>query len=72
MGHLHDGVILLLHKNPSGFCLIFLCELRLFYLNLTGITKFEYERRNEMNSGRSSKKTEDVIMQMSYCTRYFC
>ena len=30
-----------------GFC----------YLNLTGITKFKYEKKTEKNSGRSSKMT---------------
>ena len=38
----------------QGFA--FLCKLGLLYLNLTGITKFKYERKNEMNSGQSSKK----------------
>ena len=37
--------------------IVFLCELRLSFLNLTGMTKFEHERRNEMNSGLSSEKT---------------
>ena len=32
-------------------------------LNLAGITKFEDERKNEKNSGRSSS---DVIVQMAY------
>ena len=27
------------------------------HLNLNGINKFKYERKNEMNSGPSSKKT---------------
>ena len=30
---------------------------RLCYLNLAGITKFKCERKNEKNSGRSSKMT---------------
>jgi len=33
-----------------------LCKLELL-LNLTGNTKLEYERKNEENSGRSSKMT---------------
>ena len=30
---------------------------RLCYLNLAGITKFKFERRNEKNCGHSSKMT---------------
>ena len=54
IGHLHDDVILLLQSEPfkvllpcvnKGFCLV----------NLAGITKFKYERRNGKDSGRSSK-----------------
>ena len=41
-------------QNPLGFC--FLVQ-GLCYLNLTGITKFKYERKNEKDSGRSSKMT---------------
>ena len=35
----------------------FLCKWGLCYSNLTGITKFKYERKNEKDSGRSSKIT---------------
>ena len=42
-------------QNPSGFC--FLVLIRAFVLNLTGIRKFKYERKNEKDSGRSSKIT---------------
>ena len=36
----------------------FLCKWRLFcHLNLAGITKFKYEKKNEKDSGRSSKMT---------------
>ena len=43
------------NQNPSGYC--FLVQIKaFFYLNLTGITKFKYERE-KMNSGLSSKKT---------------
>ena len=54
---MHDGVILLLSPGSSeGFA--FLCKLELFcYLNLTGATKFKYERKSEKNSGRNSKMT---------------
>ena len=37
----------LLSCANKGFC----------YLNLAGITKFKYERRNGKDSGRSSKMT---------------
>ena len=44
------------YQNPSGFC--FLMQIRVIcHLNLNGINKFKYERKNEMNSGPSSKKT---------------
>ena len=46
IGHLHDGVILLLCAN-QWFC----------YLSLTGAFKFKYEKKNEKNSGRNSKMT---------------
>ena len=43
-------------QNPLGFC--FLVQIRAqCYLNLTGATKFKYERKNEKNSGHSSKMT---------------
>ena len=45
IGHLHNDVILLL--GPESFKV----------LNLAGITKYKYERKNEKNSGRSSKMT---------------
>ena len=45
--------VLLPYEN-YGFC----------NLNLTGISKFKYERKNEMNSGPSSKKS--VIVQMAH------
>ena len=37
----------------QGFAL--LCKLRLFYLNLAGIDKSKYERKNEKDSGVSNK-----------------
>ena len=42
-----DPSRLLLSCANEGFC----------YLNLTGATKFKYEKKNEKNSGRSSKMT---------------
>ena len=53
---LHDDVILLLRaKSLRG--LLSCANLGFCYLNLTGITKFEYERKNEKDSGRISKMT---------------
>ena len=42
-------------QNPSWFC--FLVQIRSSVINLAGITKFKYERKNEKDSGRSSKTT---------------
>ena len=54
IGHLHDEVILLL--RPESFRGLLSCaNLGFCHLNLTGITKFEYERKNKKNSGHSSK-----------------
>ena len=52
MDHLYDDF------TPStrilqGFA--FLCKLGLFYLNLAGIDKSKYERKNEKDSGVSNK-----------------
>ena len=60
IGHLHDGFTLLLLLSESfrvfssraklyGFC----------YLNVTRITKFRYEIKNEMNSGALTIYTND-------------
>ena len=44
------------YQNAAVFC--FLVQIRAFVvLNLAGITKFKYERKNEMDFGRSSKMT---------------
>ena len=44
------------YQNAAVFC--FLVQIRAFVvLNLAGITKFKYERKNEMDIGRSSKMT---------------
>ena len=56
IGHLHDGVILLLLPESSRV-LLFCANQGFCYLNLTGTTKCKYERKNEMNSGINSKKT---------------
>ena len=42
--------------SPESFRVLLSCADQGFcYLNLTGITKFKYERKNEKDSGRSSK-----------------
>ena len=53
--HLHDDVILLI--LPEYFRVSLSCANQGFcYLNLNGINKFKYQRKNEMNSGLSSKR----------------
>ena len=56
IGHLHNGVILLL--RPESFRFFLSCaNYHLCYFNLAGITKFKCEWKNEENSGHSSKMT---------------
>ena len=55
MGHLHNDIIYYYDQNPSGF--FFLVQNTAFVINLAGITKFKYEKKNEKYSGRSSKMT---------------
>ena len=56
MGHLHDDIISYYDQNPSGFS--FLVQIMAFcHINFAGITKFKYEKKNEKDSGRSSKMT---------------
>ena len=56
IGHLHDGVILLL--QPESFRVLLSCANEGFcYLILAGITKFKNERKNVRDSGPSSKMT---------------
>ena len=50
---------LLLSYENYGFC----------YLNLTGISKFKYERKNEMNSGPSSKKASSCKWPISLASQ---
>ena len=62
IGHMHDDVILLL--LPESFrVLLCYANYGFCYLNLTGISKFKYERIKERNSDASSQK--DVIVQLS-------
>ena len=57
IGHFHDDVILLL--RPESFRVLLSCANCGFcYLNLNGITKFKYERKNKKDSGRTSKMTQ--------------
>ena len=56
MSHLHDDVIYYYNQNPSGFSLS-CANYGFCHLNLAGITKFKYEKKNEKDSGRSSKMT---------------
>ena len=53
IGHLHNDVILLL--RPESFRVVQIKAV--VFLNLSGITKFKYERKNEKDSCRSSKMT---------------
>ena len=54
-------------QDPSGFC--FLVQIRAFViLNLTGGTKFTYEKKNEKNSARSSKMTPSCKWPIA-CTK---
>ena len=56
IGHLHYDISLLL--RPESFRVLLSCANEGFcYSNLTGITKFKYERRNKKDSGRSNKIT---------------
>ena len=61
IGHLHDDIILLL--RPESFRVLLSSANQSFcYLNLTGMTKFKYERKNEMNSGCSSKMMPQCLL----------
>ena len=56
IGHLHDDIILPL--RPESFRILLSCANQGFcYSNLTGITKFKYERKNGEDYGRGSKMT---------------
>ena len=62
IGYIHDDVILLL--LPESFrVLLSFANYGFCYLNLTGISKFKYERKKERISGPSSQKY--VIVQLS-------
>ena len=53
-------------QNPPGYC--FPEQIKAFViLNLTGITKFKYERKHEMNSGLSSKNSSSCEWPIEVC-----
>ena len=52
IGHLHDEVIILLRAETFRV-LLFSANQGFCYLNLTGISKLKYERKNEKESGRT-------------------
>ena len=69
-------------QNPSGVCfyvvrsalqnsqcvhLLYCVNKAFCFVNLAGIPKFKYERKNEKDSGRSS--INEAIVQMAYCIR---
>ena len=43
------------YQNSAGFC--FVEQIKTRITGITGMAKFKYERQNEVNSRRSSKKT---------------
>ena len=45
------------YQNPSGFCFLMLIINSFCSLLSTGITKFEFEKENDMNSGSCSQMT---------------
>ena len=57
IGYLHDDIILLRPESFRVRVLLSCANWGFCYSNLTGITKFKYERQNEKDSGRSSKMT---------------
>ena len=44
-------------QDPSEFCFLAWIRFSFCYLNVTGTTKFKYEKKTQKNSGRSSKMT---------------
>ena len=69
MGHLHNDIIYYYDQNPSGFC--FLVQITAFVINLAGITKFNYEKKNEKDSGHSSKMTPSCKWLIRYFSLFF-
>ena len=60
IGHFHYGVILL--QLPESFWFLFSYANKSYYSLLsTGITKLEFEKENNMNSGSCSKMTPSCL-----------
>ena len=57
------------YQNPSGVCFLFQI-LGFCYLNLTGITKFKYERK-KTNEIILVLVVKHVIAQMAYYYKYY-
>ena len=55
IGHLNDGVILLL--RPESLRVLSCANHCFCYLNLARVTKFKYERKNEKDFSRTSEMT---------------
>ena len=55
-------------QSPSGFP--FLCKLSPLLFKLAGITKFKSDRKNEKNSGRSSKMTPSCKWLLAMPLKY--
>ena len=53
---LQVGAFNLLHQIPSGFCSLLQVRALFIFKILSGITKFKYERKNEINSFISKNK----------------
>ena len=59
-------------SRPESFRVFLSCANYGFcYLNLAGITKFEYEKKNEKGSGRNSKITPLCKWSIGYCISTF-
>ena len=54
---LQVGAFNLLHQIPSGFCSLLQVRALFIFKILSGITKFKYERKNEINSFISKNKS---------------
>ena len=55
IGQLHDDVIYIQLPESARQYDAFKCKLQLLSLNLSGIEKFKYQRKSEVNSGIDSQ-----------------
>ena len=63
--HFHDGVILLLRHE--SFRVLLSCANKCFcFVNLAGITKFKYERKNVKDSVRSRKMSPSCKWRIDF------